>query len=312
MLPSLFTSRTWLVAVLAAALLGAVSLTAAPASAPDTNAAPPVIPPALLAPVLQPMAGPATNPTTPGADTNSSTGTVAAVDNIPVLFAAMRDFDQRFIPVLVAMAGSNAAPALAAAKTTLAAWPDLFQRCTNAFPDDPRLNDALASVAERLRAGTAALEADQLKVARAAFQTARLTLMEIRARLGVEYLPDYLTRYAQPLVIALEMGSKLNPTNVTRDDLLKVRDYCLGLRGYWLQFIGGPRLEPARYGFTPEQMAELQAAAQAGAAALKALETAFDAGKPDEMLATLNAMEAPYLRVLAAFGGSPVEKPAGQ
>lgn len=260
---------------------------------------------------LWPLAAPRPKAVSAPTNTNAPVATTNVVIS-PVLFDAMRALDQQFIPLLGALAGSNAAPAQAAAESVLAAWPAFTQRCTEACPDDPRLSESLQGAEQGLRQGTALLTANKLEAARVEFHAVRMTLMQLRARLGVEYLPDYLTRYAQPLDVALAQATKLTPTNSTRADFMGVRDLCVAVRGYWLQFLGAPRIDAARYGFTPAQIAELQAAVLECNAAMKALETAFEGGDPQAMLTTLNGLKPPYLRVLAVFGAAPPEPPAGQ
>jgi hypothetical protein len=288
-----------------AVLIGATVLPAV-AGAAGATSAPAATPPVLLAPATE-LPGPA-------AKTPAGQPATAAAEPLgnPALFQAMREFDLRFIPLLVAVAGTNAESARAASRDVLAAWPGFCERCTNACPDDPRLNSSLATSGEQLKAADASVASGGLANAREPLQAVRTTLMEVRARYAVEYLPDHLTRYAHPLESALAVAAKLTSTNATRDDFLKIRDLCVAFRTYWLQFVGGPRPDLAAYGFTQPQAAELQAAVEEANAALKRLETAFDAGQPEGMLSSLNGMREPYLRVLAAFGGPPPAAPPGR
>lgn len=250
----------------------------------------------------------------PPAATNEAPNTAnsAAVTTANLVFEASRAFDQRFIPLLVAAAESNAAPASAAAEAVLTAWPEFAERCRKASPDDPRLNESLSEIEAALRKAGASLKAGQVVAARESLMSVRLALMQLRARFGVEYLPDYLTRYAQPLEVAIGMVAKLNPTNATRADFMGVREFAVAVRGYWLQFLSAPRVSPVQYAFTPAQLTELQTAVTAANAALKAMEGAFETGSSEGMLTTLAGMKPPYLQVLAVFGGNPGEAPAGK
>lgn len=220
------------------------------------------------------------------------------------VFDAMWSFEPRLVAAQVATVQGDGAAARAAAQGALEAWPEFNQSCQAASPQDPRLNETLDAAAKHLREATALLAQDQLEPAREQLQSLRTELMRLRARMGLDYLPDYLTRYGHPLEAALAMGAKLNATNATRADFLVLRDHLIAVRGYWMQFMSAPRIDPARYRFTPAQLAELTAAVQANGVALKELESAFEGGDYAKMLAALQAMQPAYTRLLNVAGGA--------
>jgi hypothetical protein len=306
MFPFVHLRRRLAVPVLAAWLLLPGLVPAQPGQTATTASNVPALPPQTVGGTLFPLATPATNaPADPTAKAAAAAEVAAMVAANTAVFNAMWSLEQQAGPTLVALTGTNAAAAHTAAQQWLAAWPEFEQSCFKACPEDPRLRENLQTARKHLQEGATLLAAGQLEAAREQSHALRTMMMQERARLGIDYLPDYLTRYGQPLEIALGKASRFSSTNTTRAELLMLRDYLVAVRGYWLQFLGAPRIDPARYRFTPAQLGELQAAVQANQVALKQLESAFEAGQPGPMLESLQGMVPPYVRLLGVMSGPP-------
>lgn len=291
------SSHRWAVACFAAGwlLFAGGRAFGADGAAARTNEARPQIPSELMNP--SPAAGPAPSKPTPPQEAN------------PATFDAMLEFNKEFLPLIVEVAGTNQSAMREQMAKVMAAWPVLAKHCATNFPNDPRLATAMGEAQEGLQQLQKSLAEGRLAAARTNLEEVALGLMRQRVRLGLDYMPDYLLRYSQALNFALATAAPLNPTNVMRADLIRLRDYCIAARSLWQQFLTAPRPDPTRYQFSSDMGLELNAAGGAAVKAMQDMENVFEQGDPAAMLESVRTLQSAYLRLLMAFVRPP-EPPA--
>ena len=222
---------------------------------------------------------------------------------------ALRDmlaFDAVYIPALAAsgaaaQSAASADRALAAQQRLAAAWPELEARLREAWPTDRAWLAELADVERRITLAGAESGRGAFGLAHERLEEVRVTMMQARRRLGMDYFVDALTLFHEPMEAIALAGATLKPQQLDAARRAELERAFTRARTLWVDVERRP-IDAARLALSPAREAQLRRGIADETAALERLSAALRARDAERLLDAAAAIKPPFVRALTAFG----------
>lgn len=212
------------------------------------------------------------------------------------------ELDRALVPVIDFTGHGEFEYARMAMAELLPAWQEFSARVREHRPGDGEWSAALAEIDTLLADVAELLEEDgDLDFAAANLVDMRMMLAELREEAGIEYLPDLLGEFWEPveeldLLARRRRDEGAQPgDDVSLSVLFEEYDALL-------QDLVEARFEPARYGFDRPRTAAFLAGLDALADAGEELELALDASDLDRMLVVAGRLRPLFFDIYRLFG----------
>jgi len=222
------------------------------------------------------------------------TAAVAAAE-LPVddLVAGMVRIDRACIPALALTQEGRTVPSEKALRRLQKEWRTFAQRHADAAPDDPQWKadfDAITGLIQRV---DASIVLEDLTKAHADLEQVQSMLMALRARHGIPYYLDGLTRFHGAMEALLDAAGG--------DDAVALRAALDAAKARWAEALEAP-FDPAVFWFSEERAAKRAELAGAVTAELDATGQAAAGGGTAEVQAAAQALKSRFAELYKLFG----------
>ncbi len=225
-----------------------------------------------------------------------------------VLLDAMVAFDAVYIPALALTSAvqqdAAAAPRARAAMQRLhARWPALRVALEIRKPAD--WSATFEAVARQIDAADAAVALADWTAAHDTLEPVRQALMKAREAAGIDYFPDRLTRFHEPMELLAQAGARgLLPISPPMRQ--EIERAFAEARAHW-RGIEQNLPDAADHRMGTRRHLQFKAALAEESKALTALSDALRGSDDAALLAAARALKPPFARLYTAFGAAPDE-----
>lgn len=222
------------------------------------------------------------------------TAAMAAAE-LPVddLVAGMVRIDRACIPALALTKEGRTVPSEKALRRLQKEWRTFAQRHADAAPDDAQWTTDFDAITGLIQRVDASIVLEDLTKAHADLEQVQDMLMALRARHGIPYYLDGLTRFhgAMESLLAAAGG----------DDGVALRAALDAAKARWAEALEAP-FDPTVFRFSEERAAKRAELAAEVTAALDAVDQATVNGGPAQVQAAAQALQSHFAELYKLFG----------
>jgi hypothetical protein len=215
--------------------------------------------------------------------------------------ADMAMLDRAYIPALALSSDGNREGSVLALEVLRLEWTRFRQRHYRGKPDDALWNTDLDDVDRRIGRAEALVLADNLDAAHEELEGIRRGLLELRRRNGIDYFPDRLTEFHDPMEAIYLTAQERGPAGMDSSTMAALRLLAANARSAWdkasVARLDGRKLRLDRAAIN--RATELIAAQTR---ALDVLDAALAGGDAQAVHKAGLAVRPPFARLYMLFG----------
>ncbi|MBE0598046.1 MAG: hypothetical protein IH614_12320 [Desulfuromonadales bacterium] len=217
-----------------------------------------------------------------------------------VLEKALAGLDRAYIPPLFYSSTPNSYPASVPAMGGLNAyWGEFRANYYNYRPDYETWKTYFDQIETQIDMANAALAGNNFPAMQTALQGVRKVLVVFRPNNGFpKFITDKLTNFHGPME---DIARTVADSVLTEEEILKIANVLPAASLLWLD-VEKCSVDPAIWGFSPEQMSVLYALIAQERSNLNALAAALESGDNIQIKAAAQKVKPAFANVYKAFG----------
>ena len=211
-------------------------------------------------------------------------------------------FDKAYIPALALTSQGEAEKSKVAMARLDQAWHFYSNAHRQDNPGDESWMKGFVEIEQWIReADTVVASGGKLIDAHNVLEHVRISLMQLRQNHGVDYYPDHLTAFHEPMEEIVLAAKGKTPATFTEQDLAKIRNTIPALEARW-SAVRKARFDPANYGLDTERAAKVKRFLELETEAMETLKKALSGSDKAAMIQSAVAIKPPYAQLYMLFG----------
>jgi hypothetical protein len=225
----------------------------------------------------------------------------AGVDR-KILLQDMAAFDRAYVPAL-AVTGEHKLKAARKAMARLnGEWKTFRNRYQGSLGSDKAWQEGFMQIDAHVRRANAVVaNGDTLNQAHQALEEVRVILMNLRRHDGMQYFPDALTAYHEPMEAIVLAARGKTARTLGEAELARLSRTLPEARRLWQEAVKTP-MDAGVFRFKPAWTQAVQAAIQQESEALQMLEKALASHDRAQIVPAVAAIKPPFARLYGLFG----------
>lgn len=225
----------------------------------------------------------------------------AGVDR-QVLSQDMAAFDRAYVPALAVASEQKLKAARKAMARLNSEWKTFRNRYQGSLGSDKAWQEGFMQIDAHIRRANAIVaNGETLTQMHNALEEVRAILMNLRRHDGMQYFPDALTAYHEPMEAIVLAAKGKTPRTLGEADLARISHTLPEARRLWQEAVKTP-MDAGVFRFKPAQTQAVQAAIQQESEALQKLEKALASHDRAQILPAVAAIKPPFARLYRLFG----------
>lgn len=210
--------------------------------------------------------------------------------------------DRVYIPALAVTSQGKLEASRHAMERLHRGWRIFSRAHLKDFPTDPSWRSGFMDISQWIaRADGVIRRGKKLNEAHEDLEHIRVILMRVRIKHGIDYFPDYLTAYHDPMEKIVLAAKGKTPATLTATDLNAIHKTLPLLERHW-HAITQARFVPAELGLDKSQVAQVRQALAVESGAIAALQRALAKGDKAAIIRRAVAIKPPFAELYMLFG----------
>lgn len=211
-------------------------------------------------------------------------------------------FDKAYIPALALTSQGDSEKSKVAMARLNQAWRFYSNAHRQDNPGDESWMKGFAEIDQWIReADTIVARGNKLIDAHNVLEHVRIILMQLRQNHGIDYFPDHLTAFHEPMEEIVLAAKGKTPETFTEQDLATIRNTLPALEARW-SAVRKARFDPAKYGLDGERAAKVKQYVELETAAMDKLKKALAGSDEATMIQSAVAIKPPFAQLYMLFG----------
>jgi hypothetical protein len=213
----------------------------------------------------------------------------------------MATFDRAYIPALALSSAGNREGTVVALEVLKLQWTRFRERHYKGKPDDALWNTDLDDVDARIGRAEVLAEADSLEAAHDELEGVRRRMLELRRRNGIEYFPDRLVDFHDPMEAIFLTAKQRGAAGMDSTTLAALKQLAANARAAWDKVLTAP-LDAGKLRLDAAAVAKAKELIAAESEALDRLDAALAGGEAAAVYEAGLAVRPPFARLYMVFG----------